>query len=121
MTRFFKVVHVLLEDGTDFEYDPTNYYSAETCKQAVSKAFTRLVQSGIRGKTTISIQECVEPLFQENDTYPVFIYEAERVKLDNPQVIEITDRVTSEIKEIKYHYRNKIVRINGENSSEIEE
>ena len=102
--RYFKVV-----DGAG---NTLGRYTGSTPKQAGSKAFTKMVQKSTKaGKkmpksTNIYLRESTRQ--SNRKTYG---YVASRRKLDEPQMLEITDATTGETKQITYYYRNDVKKI----------
>lgn len=102
--RYFKYIDT---DGTAI-----GRYTGATPKQAACKAFTKLVQrnklSGIDMATTtiISLKESTRKSARRT-----FTYSATRRRLDNPQSVEIVDKLTGQTKHITYEYRNDIRKV----------
>ena len=110
--RYFK----LINSKTGKAY---GRYSGDTPKQAASKGFTKLVQqmrSNGENMTgaTIFLQESTRGC--NGKTYA---YKASRVKLPHPQELRIRDPATGAEKIITYNYRNKIVKTEIPNSTNI--
>lgn len=103
--RFFK----LIDPKTGKSH---GRYTGETPKQAASKGYTKLVQKlkakkkPIPKQTTIYLRESTR-----NGNKKIYGYQASRIKLDEPQLLEIKDKITGKMKPITYHYRNKIKKV----------
>lgn len=74
-------------------------YTADTPKQAASKAFTKLAQE----KAKIILREV-----SNGKTYG---FMGSRIKLDNPESLKVTDKLTGETHTVTYHYRNDMRKI----------
>lgn len=104
--RYFKII--------DIKTGKTRgRYTGDTPKQAASKGFTKIVQRlKKKGKTipktptTIYLRESTR-----GRTKKIYGYEASRQKLEEPQILKITNSKTGEKKKIVYLYRNKIKKI----------
>lgn len=87
-------------------------YTGDTPKQAASKGFTKILQKlKAEGKklpkqSTIYLRESTR-----NSARKVYGYEARRVRLPEPQTLEIVDKETGERKTIVYKFRNKIKKV----------
>jgi hypothetical protein len=103
-SRYFKMVN-------SKDMSTTGRYTGETPKQAASKGYTKLIQSykkdgkAIPSKTNIFLRESTR-----GSNKKIYGYSASRVKLDKPQTLQIPDG-KGDVKEITYHYRNKIKKI----------
>jgi hypothetical protein len=102
--RYFKMI-----DGDTGE--TIGRYTGNTPKQAGSKAFTKMLQrnkkEGINTKdANIFLRESTRGSYRK--TYG---YYASRNKLKEPQILEIPDDETGDIKTITYHYRNDVKKI----------
>src|ERR1700733_2082919 len=87
-------------------------YTGDTPKQAASKGYTKLVQKG-KAKGKQPPKELVIYLREStrNSNRKVYGYTASRVKLDDPQKLNIKDNDTGKEKTIIYNYRNKIKKV----------
>lgn len=87
-------------------------YIGATPKQAASKSYTRYVMTAIKlgkrvpKKTDIFIRESTIPSQKK-----IYAYHAKRIKLDEPQVIQIRDKAKGTEKIVTYKYRNVITKI----------
>lgn len=102
--RYFKLMN---KDGTTY-----GRYVGDTPKQAASKGYTKFLQKlkvdkkKIPGETIIYLRESTR-----GSNRKVYGYSASRVKLDEPQELNILDKVTGETKKIVYNYRNRIKKV----------
>jgi len=90
----------------------TGRYTGETPKQAASKGYTKYIQKlKARGKkapteTIIYLRESTR-----GSNRKVYGYSASRQKLDEPQELDIEDKVNGGSKTIVYRFRNRIKKV----------
>lgn len=102
--RYFKIVDAKTGESH-------GRYVGKTPKQAGSKAYTKIKnkykQSGgkIPKSTTLFLRESTRGKAKK-----IYGYTASSIKLDKPQKLTITDKITGEPKTIVYRFRNKIKR-----------
>jgi len=102
--RYFKLIN---SEGETY-----GRYTGDTPKQAASKGFTKMVQKmkstgeTIPKKMKIYLRESTRGSLRK-----IYGYEAARLKLPQPQKLEIKDKETGKKKVITYKYRNKIKKI----------
>lgn len=103
--RFFKMIDPKTGKST-------GRYTGDTPKQAASKGFTKMLQKlnidgkAAKGKFTIYLRESTR-----GSARKVYVYVAQRKKLDEPQELIIPDAKTGKDKKITYNYRNKIRKV----------
>jgi hypothetical protein len=87
-------------------------YTGATPKQAASKGYTKSVRKQksigkkVPAKSVLYLRESTR-----GSQRKIYCYEAERLKLDEPQELIIKDKKTGKNKKIIYQYRNRIKKM----------